>query len=145
LNGVGGCTGCHSLIDGIGYTFEEFDGLGRYRSTENGQAVDDSGKITLGSDIDGPVPGTTSGVLDGAAELSNKMLGSKQVLGCFIRQMYRYAMGQVETPTTSDSLTVIQAGNMSAGMSPFTADSKMTQAFLALIAEPAFVLRTTLQ
>jgi hypothetical protein len=31
---VGACYGCHTTIDGLGFGFERFDGLGRYREVE---------------------------------------------------------------------------------------------------------------
>jgi hypothetical protein len=34
------CPGCHALFDPIGFGFEHFDEVGRYRSTENGLPVD---------------------------------------------------------------------------------------------------------
>lgn len=39
------CASCHALFDPIGLAFEEFDGMGRYRSTEAGKAIKTSGTI----------------------------------------------------------------------------------------------------
>ncbi len=39
------CAACHQLLDPIGFGFENFDELGRFRSTDNGLAVDASGMI----------------------------------------------------------------------------------------------------
>ena len=30
------CAGCHQYIDGVGFGFERFDAVGRWRDTENG-------------------------------------------------------------------------------------------------------------
>jgi len=35
---VGACYGCHATIDGLGFGFERFDGLGRYREVEEANA-----------------------------------------------------------------------------------------------------------
>ena len=40
------CSGCHRYIDGVGFGFEGFDGVGARRTTENGHAVDMSGTET---------------------------------------------------------------------------------------------------
>lgn len=37
------CAGCHDLMDPIGLGLENFDAIGRYRATENGEAIDASG------------------------------------------------------------------------------------------------------
>jgi hypothetical protein len=39
------CYSCHQLIDGIGFGFERYDQLGRYRAVENGLDVDESGEV----------------------------------------------------------------------------------------------------
>ena len=37
------CSGCHNLINPLGFTLEKFDAIGRVRDKENGQAVDATG------------------------------------------------------------------------------------------------------
>ncbi len=37
------CSGCHNLINPLGFTLEKFDAIGRLRDKENGQAVDATG------------------------------------------------------------------------------------------------------
>lgn len=39
------CGGCHALFDPIGFGLEHFDATGRWRETENGLAIDDSGTL----------------------------------------------------------------------------------------------------
>jgi len=122
------CKGCHVVIDGAGFGFEEFDGVGVHRTTENGSPVDTSGNLQ-GSDVDGPFVGVS--------QLAQKLAGSKQMLGCYIKQTYRYAMGQEESPGSQAVLAAMQ--------SALTADSHMTDAFKSLMADPSFVQRTTVQ
>jgi len=120
------CRGCHTQIDGVGFGFEEFDGVGVYRTTENGSPVDTSG-VLQGTDVDGPFVGVSA--------LSAKLMTSQQVLGCFIKHVYRFAMGQDETGDSSSMLVALGAG--------FSADSRVTDVFSKLVADPGFVLRTT--
>jgi hypothetical protein len=82
------CAGCHELMDKLGYGFESYDGMGRFRTTENGVAVDDSGEL-IGTDIDGP--------FRGAPDLARKLAGSRQVQACATEQWFRYAFGRLET------------------------------------------------
>ena len=49
------CSGCHSVIDPIGFGFERYDGFGRRRETENGTAVDSTGVLTATSAGDVPL------------------------------------------------------------------------------------------
>jgi len=82
------CAACHELMDNLGYAFESYDGVGRYRTNERGKPVDDSGSV-VGTDVDGP--------FKGAAELAHKLAGSKQVQECLTTQWFRYAFGRLET------------------------------------------------
>jgi hypothetical protein len=122
------CSTCHDIIDGVGFGFEEFDGLGVYRTTENGSPVDTSGNL-ISTDVDGPFVG--------ASQLAQKLVNSKKILSCYVSQAYRYAMGQEESLASRPVLAAMESG--------FTADSRVTDAFVALMADPSFVQRTTAQ
>ena len=49
------CASCHRMMDPIGFTLENFDGIGRWRDTEAGARVDASGQLTDGTKIDGVI------------------------------------------------------------------------------------------
>jgi len=49
------CVDCHEKIDPIGFGLENFDGIGRFRTTENGVPVDSSGVMPDGFAFEGPV------------------------------------------------------------------------------------------
>jgi hypothetical protein len=117
------CAGCHARIDGVGFGFEEFDGVGAYRTVDNGQAVDGSGNIIGTGEIDGP--------FSGASELAIKLAGSRLLADCYVRQAYRYMLGQVESP--GEDLGWLTAAS--------SADAKMTAVLLAVVNSPVFVMR----
>ena len=48
------CASCHSRIDPLGFALENFDGVGRYRTVDDGSAVDASGVLPDGRKFDGP-------------------------------------------------------------------------------------------
>ena len=75
-------------MDKLGYGFESYDGIGKFRTTENGVPVDDSGEI-IGSDVDGP--------FRGAPDLARKLAQSKQVHHCMTEQWFRYAFGRLDS------------------------------------------------
>ena len=48
------CSGCHKLMDPIGLALENFDGIGRWRTTDNGAIIDAASQLADGTPIDGP-------------------------------------------------------------------------------------------
>jgi hypothetical protein len=75
------CRNCHKLTDPIGLGLEVFDGIGRYRTTENGAPIDASG------DLDGRAFGDP-------IELGEAMRDSELVSACLVENAYRYAVGR---------------------------------------------------
>ena len=47
------CAGCHKLMDPIGFSLENYNAVGRYRSAEDGKAIDASGGLPDGSNFEG--------------------------------------------------------------------------------------------
>jgi Protein of unknown function (DUF1592)/Protein of unknown function (DUF1588) len=121
------CASCHKVIDGVGFAFEEFDAIGAYRTIENGQPVDSTGSVAGTGEMDGEYRGV--------GELATKLSGSQHLVDCYLKQGYRYAMGQSE-PHGDDpsSLASLRTG--------FSADARLTDIFLTLVSSPVFVTRT---
>ncbi len=82
------CKGCHGFIDPIGFGFEHFDGIGAFRETDNGKAVDATGSIVYASEAALPGP------FDGATQLMAKLAKSTQVHDCVSKEWLRFAMGR---------------------------------------------------
>jgi mono/diheme cytochrome c family protein len=49
------CAGCHRVMDPIGFALESYDGIGRWRRTEDGASIDTTGTLFNGASIDGVV------------------------------------------------------------------------------------------
>ncbi len=49
------CAGCHKLMDPIGFSLENFDAIGQWRTTDEGAKIDPAGVMFNGAKIDGPV------------------------------------------------------------------------------------------
>jgi hypothetical protein len=47
------CFGCHQLMDPVGFSLENYDAVGRWRTAEAGAAVDSSGGLPDGNKFDG--------------------------------------------------------------------------------------------
>jgi len=89
------CSACHQQFDVIGFGMEEMDGIGRYRTTENGLPVDTSGQLN-NTDVDGP--------FTGVADLSGKLGSSKMFAACFVQQFFRFA--ESRAPLATDQCTI---------------------------------------
>ena len=48
------CSSCHARMDPIGFALENYDGVGKWRSQDNGSAIDASGKLPGGAQFTGP-------------------------------------------------------------------------------------------
>ncbi|HAA58094.1 MAG TPA: hypothetical protein DCE42_25250 [Myxococcales bacterium] len=82
------CSGCHKMIDPIGFGFESFDGIGLLRTEQNGHPIDNKGEI-----INSP---NTSGTFTGVRELATKLVQSADVQQCVSVQYMRWAYGTKE-------------------------------------------------
>jgi hypothetical protein len=49
------CSGCHKMMDPIGFALENFDGIGQWRTKDSGLPIDASGELADGTKISGIV------------------------------------------------------------------------------------------
>jgi hypothetical protein len=84
------CAGCHRWLDPIGYAFNAYDNIGRYREVENGKPVNVQGEI-----VKGPISPVT-GRFSGAYELEQLLSTTEYVQQCFAVQTTRFALGRDE-------------------------------------------------
>lgn len=47
------CSGCHQLMDPVGFSLENFDAVGRWRPVEDGKPIDASGSLPDGTKFEG--------------------------------------------------------------------------------------------
>jgi hypothetical protein len=85
------CAGCHKIIDPFGFFQESYDPLGRWRTEDNGFAVDTSILIDF-LDED---PASTNGPVEALRTLTSSLMFKQ----CFVRQMFRFYMGRQEEPS----------------------------------------------
>jgi hypothetical protein len=75
-------------MDPIGFGFENYDGIGRWRDQDRGFPVDASGTVNDGGDA--------SGDFDGLDELTERLGASEEVRECLVTQWFRWAYGRGE-------------------------------------------------
>jgi hypothetical protein len=78
------CAGCHALTDPMGLAFENFDGAGQYRWTENGASIDASGKF------DGIA-------FHDAVGLGKALRDNPALRSCVVNRVYAYSVGRKVT------------------------------------------------
>jgi hypothetical protein len=118
------CQSCHDAIDGAGFAFEEFDGIGRLRTEENGVPIDASGWLR-GTGVDGSFVGATA--------LEDRLLATGRFADCVARQVFRFAMGRGETAADQHAIDALAGG--------LTPGRRFTDALLDFAASDAFVAR----
>ncbi|MEL6342909.1 MAG: DUF1592 domain-containing protein [Myxococcota bacterium] len=82
------CRDCHEKIDGIGFSFEHFDSIGRWREMDGVHPVDDSGEI-IGSE-------STDAVFEGVEELAEILADSDEVRDCYNEMWLTHTLGTDE-------------------------------------------------
>src|SRR5690606_8035707 len=92
------CANCHRLIDPLGFGFETYDHLGRYRETENDLPIDDSGEVVEVAES------ALEGELSGAQELAERIAHSETALSCLTRKWFTFAMGRAHQSTDNCSI-----------------------------------------
>ena len=91
------CVSCHSFIDPPGFLFEHFDSIGQYRETEGKNLpIDSSG------DLDGKP-------LADALDLAKILETDPRVGDCMVKQLYRDALGRLDTDGEAPALSELGA------------------------------------
>jgi hypothetical protein len=77
------CADCHDKLDPFGNAFEQYDGMGQLRQSDNSQDVDSAVEIALGADFDGRYKDSNA--------LAEALAKSARVRECFARNVFRAA------------------------------------------------------
>jgi len=77
------CAGCHAVMDPLGFSLENFDGVGGWRTKDQSGPIDASGQLADGTKVEGPV--TLRQAL---------MKHPEQFAGTVTEKMMTYALGR---------------------------------------------------
>jgi hypothetical protein len=119
------CRACHQYMDPIGFGFEQFDLLGRYRTKEGEIPIDASGNLA-GTDVDGP--------FTGPAQLAQRLMTSPTFRHCFVQQLWRFAESRAAGPEDDPEIDAL-AGAFE------RADHRIDELLIAIVRKPTFILR----
>jgi hypothetical protein len=124
------CSSCHALMDPIGFAFESYDAIGRFRTHDGSKPVDVSGEIVRSMDLDGSFVG--------ARALVEKLAKSRQVHDCVAAQWYRYAFGRFDGPGDTCSLAALRQSFTASG-------GDLRELLVALTQTESFLHRAALE
>ena len=100
-----GCGGaCHnSYINPLGFAFENYDGMGQWRDTENGKPINTAGSYPF-----------TDGVksFNGAAELMSAIAQGEQVHTCYAKKLAGFALQRDIVASDMPLLTTLKSASM---------------------------------
>jgi hypothetical protein len=101
-HGLNPCAaGCHVILDGLGFAFENYDGVGAHRTVDMNVPVDASGEFAF----DGVTPTT----YQNAIELGQVLAAEPSARACFAKQWLRYAFRREETAGDAHSLIGVRS------------------------------------
>jgi hypothetical protein len=77
------CATCHRVMDPLGFSLENFDAVGAYRTSDHGNAVDAAGQLADGTKVNGPV-----------ALREAMMKHPRQFVGTLTERLLSYGLGR---------------------------------------------------
>lgn len=120
------CAACHNLMDPVGFSLENFDAIGRWRTHEEGLPVDVSGGLPDGSKF------------AGAAGLENGLLKRPELFaGTFTEKLMTFALGRGVEHHDGPAVRKIVTNAA-------RADYRMSSIILGIVNSVPFKMRQTL-
>lgn len=99
------CAGCHNVMDPLGFGLEHFDGVGAYRTLDQGFPIDASGGLPSG------------GTFDDGPSLAAALVDDGRFPGCVAEKLFTYALGRGLEPTDEPYFEAIVSGYQARGES----------------------------
>lgn len=117
------CWTCHERTDMVGYGFENYDGIGRFRATDNGKPVNAASSLS-GTDVDGDFAGP--------GDLVDMLSTSATVRECFARNWLEFSTGRT---VEEETVAQISSNFIASGGS-------LRDLMIAIVRSDAFVTRS---
>jgi hypothetical protein len=121
------CRQCHNSIDPLGFSFELFDGMGKARTTDNGQPVNSNVEVTTSVDFNGKYADSNA--------LAQALAESAAVRACFALQVFRASAGHGgDDAAAMSEQTFVEAWNAI----PEAAQGNIAETFIAYVKSSLF-------
>ena len=109
------CAGCHRLVDNIGFGFEQYDAVGRFRNDEiikifptqdekRRKVKTAPSEYALPIDPSGFVLGLPGSEFSSPAQLGRLLAQDEGCRKCIVKQLFRYAVGRPENDADKQSI-----------------------------------------
>ena len=109
------CAGCHRLVDNIGFGFEHYDAIGRFREHQTvtifptqderrRKVKTKPSEYQLPIDAVGFIQGLNGSEFSSPAELGRFLANDPGCQKCVVKQLFRYALGRPETDADQASI-----------------------------------------
>jgi hypothetical protein len=113
------CQGCHRMLNPIGFAFESYDGIGRFRTVERLMIPKSDPPAFVEHPINARVSPTlasrTEPELNGPVELSESIGASLKANTCFVRQLDTFVMSRPVAETDMPAIRELAARLMQPG------------------------------
>lgn len=125
------CAGCHATIDNLGFAFENFDGMGKWRTEdkENGLPIDAAVSLATGSDLDGTYASS--------AELLAALAHSTSVKQCLARQLFRSTAARSDASVKDAEDGFVETWKQL----PAEQQDRLADVLVAFVKSPTFIQR----
>lgn len=124
------CRSCHRFIDPVGFGFEQFDAVGRFRTVENGLTIDASGSM---DDVNGLGTGTFAPFAT-LPQLGVLIAQSQGAQTCAVKQAWRFMTGTLEGPQDRCAIETYTAALADAG-------GNLRELLVTMVSSDAFIRR----
>ena len=118
------CASCHKLMDPIGFALENFDAIGRWRTTDAGAPIDATSELLDGTHVDGVV------------QLRQALLKRPEVfVGAMTEKLMTYAINRgVEAPDMPTVRAIVHEMSRQ--------DYRFSSLVMGIVKSPAFQMRS---
>jgi len=141
------CAACHNAIDAVGFSFEQYDGMGN-KNVKDGVTVDNSGRpidshttVSVGLDFDGDYADSN--------QLATALSGSAAVRECFARNIFRASAGRSAADVKAAETAFVEYWKKAPAPTPdanhptpaTAAEGSILEALRAVVTSPNFTHR----
>jgi hypothetical protein len=88
------CASCHDMLDPLGFTFEHYDAIGKYRELDNDLPIDATGEFEDES-------------FDGAQDLANYVAEDPRFTACMTDRFFAFAAGHVPADGENEVMKLV--------------------------------------
>ena len=120
------CASCHNLMDPVGFSLENFDAVGRWRTVEEGKPINASGGLPDGS------------TFEGVSGLEHGLLSRPEIfVGTLTEKLLTYALGRGVEPSDAPAVRRIVRESQGHGF-------RFSSLILGVVNSPPFRMRRSL-